>query len=530
MNGQLKISDTKSFIGKLEILDFELLILLAVGSRQNIQNDISKKYNENKELYYLAYKNSNYYMDNRIKKRSFSNQKAIQQFIGIYLIEKAFNTHQDFTMKMVKSGYRFVFQYISNNKKVNFYKLRDKNLEITRKNEHDKTVNSAYIFGIALFICNKFDKIIEYDDFDIRMLKESISQVLFPVNGNLFLDKNNEARHYLEQYRSICLTKKSYKLPLNDTITAINHFLKLQMAKTRGIPLDDNETFNSLSEELDFFRGINIAANLLYRYNIDAIDLQNITTITQPILIDILSLCFLVKEEMKLKINIDELFGMYIIYYSLIQEYNLAKQDLLITSHEETLTELQHLKNEYLEKKKNIEEEQGICRNQYKFLENKYDEVLGKLNVAEKNLIKQEKQFEMLLKENEAYKNRNNNLIQQINMLNTVKKQVVLTENELANYIIKKTCAIIGGNINWQNNLKTYLPNCQFIEPDELGRDLHCLINMDVIFFNESFNSHSMFNKVKMISSINNIPFFFCGKNTNMKKTLESMYSSIKTM
>jgi hypothetical protein len=100
----------------------------------------------------------------------------------------------------------------------------------------------------------------------------------------------------------------------------------------------------------------------------------------------------------------------------------------------------------------------------------------------------------------------------------------------MADYINKKKCAVVGGLTSWQDHLKTYLPSCRFVTPDELNMDMNFLLNVDLVFFNEAINNHSMYQKVKSTLFNSDIPICYTGTNTNIKISLKKMYDKLRSI
>jgi hypothetical protein len=132
--------------------------------------------------------------------------------------------------------------------------------------------------------------------------------------------------------------------------------------------------------------------------------------------------------------------------------------------------------------------------------------------------LKKEKKIQELNAEILSLKTTQNELLELKEVSNDT-KAIELSEEEMAEYINKNKCVMVGGMNSWQDNLKKYIPSCRFVKPEDLNVDLDFLLNADLVLFNETINNHSMYRKIKSILSNTNIPLCYNGSNTNIKIT-----------
>lgn len=501
----------------LEIPDFDLLIMMAIGSRDSLHEEIAAIYREKREIYYEFFKNSPYYEDERLASLSVQNYRAIQQFIGIYLFEQTIDSEQT-TQKLIKKGYRFVYNFIKNNLKVDFYKLRDQYVDYVKKNVLEKNIHSAHLFGIALYLCKKLDKLIQFDDFDVNLIKNSIEQVF--LNMEVITEATDETEEFLEQYRKKGMMKKDFSLPLKDLIVSINrHHNEEQVDET-----SEEEQEALISH--DFYKGLSKVALMLQYSNINPLDLQNITNIDQDKMKEIVSLCLSAVEMFELDEAAHSLLGTYLLIYALATDYNLTKHDLIVTSQEEAQQELFNLKKEYEQKIRQIEKEEEQKRLQIRRLEESNNRLIGKAQELEKQLQKKEA---ALAEQNEKVRRIESEQKKLVEQLAACQKPTVteISIEEMAEAINRYHCVIVGGLKSWQEQLKEYIPSARFIEVEELHLNFDFLLSADVIFFNESVNSHAMYQKIKSKLENSSVPICYSGRNTNMYYSLKKIFDVV---
>lgn len=501
-------SDYHQFISLLEIPDIHMLITMAIGSRDILHEEISLIYKENRVIYYEQYKKSPYYDDSRLQSLSVQNYQAIQQFIGIYLYEQSLDSTSS-TMRLIKKGYRFVYNFVNNHLKVDLYKLRDDYIGYVKKHSFEKNIHLAYLFGIALFLCKQLDKEIIFDSFDVELIKNTIGQVFLEIEAKP--ENRGEVGTFLEEYRSLGMSKE-FSLPLKDLIITLTK---------------SHEQGQTTSHEL--YKGLSKVALILQYCNINPLDIQNITNIDQAKIKEILSLCLSAKELFEVSEDIHSLMGSYLLIYALATDYNLTKHNLIVTSQEEAQLELMNLKRKYEQSILSVQQEEAQRIAKVSQLTDSNKRLIDKVQSLEKQLYRQEKKSEedkekiaQLMEEREL-------LTRQIELMKGAPLEEISTE-EMASVLNENICVIVGGLKSWQEQLRKYIPTARFIQPEELNINLDFLVGADLVFFNETINNHAMYHKIKSKLENTNTPICYSGSNTNVHLSLKKMYEEINSL
>lgn len=494
----------ENFISLLKIEDFDLLITIAVGSRHILHEEISNVYKKNREVYYQFFKESPYANDHRLSSLSVENYKAIQQFIGIYLYEKSLGSNE-ITKKFIRKGFRFIYQYINHQFKVDFYKLRDEYIDYVKRNAFEKNVHLGLIFGIALYLCKDIKKPIIFDTFDVKLIQEAIQQVFVPIK--IVPEIFPEVKEYLDTYKEIGILKKDFSLPLKDFVVAFN--------RIHG-EVEKNQDH--------FLKGMNKVGLILQYCQINPLDIQNITTIDHQTLKELTALALSSIEMFGLSEEVESLLGTYLLIYALAQDYHLTKYNLMVTAEEETYLELKNMKKQYGQKLKKLELEEQEKRKQMEKLQNVNQELHEKVRKLEKELFQKEKLIEKQQKELEEKKAAYEWLQNQWKERKEERQEKSL--EEIVEFLQGKKCVVVGGLKNWQDQLKQWLPEIRFIQPEELNIDFSFLQNVDLVMFNEAVNNHAMYQKIKKVLENSHIPICYSGSSTNVYVTLGKMYNS----
>lgn len=80
-----------------------------------------------------------------------------------------------------------------------------------------------------------------------------------------------------------------------------------------------------------------------------------------------------------------------------------------------------------------------------------------------------------------------------------------------------KKIIVIGGHINWRNDLKNKYPAFQIFDGSVNTADLSSIQSADFVFLNVSNMSHAMYYKIMSILRTNNIPFDYLGRAINQE-------------
>ncbi|AJE54293.1 hypothetical protein [Paenibacillus polymyxa] len=525
MSRQRFVSNIDYFMNELNMPDFDFLLIVAVGSRDFIHEDIKSNYNQNKEYYYSLFKESDYFNDTRIISLSVGHYQAIQQFIGLYLHEKSLKKN-DLTLKLIKKGFKFISNFVKNNNKIDLYKLKDGYSQYVRNNQFEKTVHSAHIFGIAIYLSKSFNKEIIYDDFDINLINSSFAQIFRKMRFTFQTQPNNDKKtQFMNRYKSMGINKKSFTLPLNDAITAMNNIHKQPIIDAyKGVSaLELEEILKRDMKTHPFMKGLNKAAAVLQANNIHPVDLQNITVVNHEKFNYLVDLCLYTLDDDSKEEELLELLGMYLNLTALSDDYNETKYRYLITSPDETYHDLKILKEQYDQAHSALLIEKEQIKTDLALLKDKNDYLQTVILDLERAQSKKDKIIEELILENkQLLKEREYQKHLRVNNLAISNNS--LTLEMMAKAINEKKCVIIGGDKKWQDKLMEYLPDSKSILPKEVNLNFDFVSNQDIVIYNEAINSHNIFDKMK--ASLNsNSTLIYTGTLTNIPQLLSKIYS-----
>lgn len=525
------ITNAANLISNLGIKDFEQFVIMSIGSHSYLHDEINKIYENNKLKYYELYRNSTYFNNKSFMFCTTQNYVNIQRFSGIFLYEKSISKNS-ITMNLIKKGYKFIYNFIKNNQCVNFYKLRNDYLKFISENVYEQTVKSSHVFAIALYLCEEFKVNIQYEEWDIdNMIKPSFDTYQYVTS---YKDLNfNESKiiEYLEKYADIGITKKSFKLTLNEFTSTMSRQRMEKMSKVAVTNKISDEQLNNITINSPFFKSLNFISRILFFCDIDVLDLQSITILDYEKVKQIVQLCLEGINYNELpELDMDQLFAVSLILYSLAQEYNITKNEYLGNAHEKTIYETMRLKEEYGNKLVSLTKREESAEIEVNKLKRLNRESMDEIYALKKQLKDREKEIFQLGIKYDKLEKQSDELTQIIELYRLQYNEIEkIGMEDMIKFISSRKCVVVGGHVNWQEKLQNMLSNSRFISADELNKDMCFLTNLDAILFNESINSHAMFNKIKALSEGRNIPLILIGKFNNIELTIQNIYNELKS-
>ena len=515
---QTTLYTAHELIDALKIKDFDLYMIVAIGSHAYLHQEIATLYETDTKKYYQFFKESEYYNHPYLLSLCAANYRGIQQFSGIYLDEVK-NGHSHQTLRLIKKGYKFLYHSIVRHPVIDILHLRDNMLKQIAKSGLDSTLSSFSYFTIILYLCRLTQTKINCTPYALSVLKTSFHLINQAIP--LPSDSDDDTHHFMARYAHLGLKKKTFKLPLTHFISAIGHTHATEALKQNPSLKTDPEQLNTIAFSNDLARGINTTAHLLAHHNINIIDLENITPVTHASLTQLLALTSYVKATFQSPQPFEELLGTHLLLDALIRDYTAIKNNYLVNDYEENLIELNTLKADYSAKIDQLNtQEQTLLDNiatlkqQLKNIEEENTSLLKKLKRADNTVQSLQQQIKNLQQENHSLQARF-----------TPKQEEDQPDTKtMTDYLMAHPCFLIGGHPTWQHALKQQLPTWHFVSVEDLNKNLSHLKKSDTLFFNDAYNSHAMYQKIKQTGAT----LHYCGNTTNLELTLKHLYEQLK--
>lgn len=216
-------------------------------------------------------------------------------------------------------------------------------------------------------------------------------------------------------------------------------------------------------------------------------------------------------------------------YKDIYINHEIADENIYLKkANEDAINEINLLKEDFESKLFELTEIENKNAFKLKEFNQIFDNQTAEINTLKKRLKERDKNLSSCNNGFEISERELSNLNQVVNIYRSEGNREDISLKEMLDLIKHHKCVIIGGHVSWQDKIKALLPNMRFVNADEVTKDISFLTNYNIIFFNESINSHSMFNKIKSLIDFKNIPFAYIGQHTNVEMTIQSIYNEIK--
>lgn len=290
-----------------------------------------------------------------------------------------------------------------------------------------------------------------------------------------------------------------------------------------------DSTRNGLFTE-SYFKYIGAINSLLPYFGVGGDYFFEKVPINSKIIDTILEAC--IRANINNRIEEEEIPALFItelMIYGLEQQYAELKHLYLNSEKDKYYDDLTNLIEENNKKKEELEAyEQKILSERStikKELENSQrlnkekDETIRQLRKQLEKTSKENIDLEQtLLKQQKA-----NEILKEVCSTKIEEKSSVTFEERLST-LNSKRIAIVGGNTNAFKQLKKYLPNITAYYSETA--DLSALNNLDAVFINHEWISHSLFYKVWNVKDKMNGSLYFIS-GTNAKQIISQMYNQI---
>lgn len=509
-------------------INFLEQLVLTLGTNDDLTVEIDKEYSKNKDEYYKAYRESDFYQDKYFEIYSIRYYIQLQKVAGIVLY--SYNENNDMVLnRIIKKGYSKIFRYITQNRVIKYSKL----LKIICDNKDISemtAVDTKNAYNVAIYLCIKYGKKIDkfelmksdivnlleaeeketstftYPVSNIKKEKLIALQREFGIKENNKINLANILETYIEKDMDAYLAKIGY---LANSVDDKLYAKKANEVITKGGPASVITLLSNLLRSVGFYR--NMVNHEITKDEADEF-ICNFDRLYQ---------------QSGLPIENRELLKVVAVYcYSIIKEYRETRYNCLPQIEESFYYDTASVKKEAKIQISKIKKNEKNLHNEL----NKKREII---QLLEKELEDARKETSILQGELEKKSENDNELIALREYIFNEKTKCNVAVNEMSLESKKKELAekeviIIGGHENWVTKMKQVFPEFLYISPDSTNRKIDFLKEPNkTIVFNTATNSHSLYYKV--ISVINNKnKLHYLNGNYNVDMAIEKIYEFIQ--
>lgn len=445
-----------------------------------IRKDIDKIYAKNKYTYYEHAKKCEFYDCPISLELSLIREEYYKKIIGLLEYSQAANAEDSIgsdIFSLFKKGFKKTYQYFKNIDMVDFkeyMRSQCKHLEKISDDEINANLCAALFFAINLVPDESIENAdIVYSTFIMRW-QHSLGERRISLNN---LTKEDDV-----EIKNLKSTLPKYIL---------NYVLMAEPTSVFDYLYDfERLSYLSLIQDLDL--GEKDLKEILYVYN-------------------------MINKRSQMNVSLMDYTIPALHIKMLIKAYKKVKEMYFLNNKETMFVEFGNLEHELKKKKMELNTEHA----KYEELKNSENNYIKSLQDENKVLNKKIQQLQDQISQMNSD---SNEVIALRNFIFTLEQESFesnVTELSYSEELNKLNGVIIGGHPNWQNKMKEVL-TWTYISPDiSINEDL--IKNADVVIFNVSYLSHSLYYKAIDIIKENNIRMSYI-KSTNIRYAISEIY------
>ncbi|WCK57500.1 hypothetical protein PP175_25885 (plasmid) [Aneurinibacillus sp. Ricciae_BoGa-3] len=511
-------------------INIRLYLIVALGARTFLHEEIDTIYEANKLDYYETYKNSGFYDDVTFTRYTIDKEVRMKKVAGI--VEWCYN-HNDFDLiyKLIKKGYKFCWNFIKNRQRV---RIDDFSMAFQRKmGGEDKTSESDLFFHnvVLLYLCQRegvhIDMQTEYGQYFqslfIRYTEDLLVKQMYFTEENF--NKNRERMDNL--YERYFIAKKNRTIPLDILFDGIINEETKKINSLKGLTKEEYEEVRTKVFNQGISKYIGAYSGWLKVLGINEMDLTSSNVLTPEDLEQIMFEAINGQEGNQMgEEDLDNFVIACFFMKALAGEYNRAKGIYFNQLQDDFYYELREYEKELAVKEERIKSQQEEMKaNEAKLKDenNKLWEELKRLQKENASLKAEKEQMEDKSKEVHALCD----YIYSLEQENQEEESQAIDLEGMVDKLQQHKVVIIGGHPNWQNKIKETLPSFIVIHPDAIRTDLKTLDSVDAVFINTAIFSHKFYEKVMNQMSKNDTNLFYLNANNNIRVSVKNMYEKI---
>ncbi|WP_066305818.1 hypothetical protein [Bacillus sp. FJAT-29814] len=505
-----------------ESIMLKQFFIIALGGNSYLHPYIEALYRKNEWEYYEAYTSSGLKGNPLFSMYSTQNEEKIRQVAGIVALSEQTN---DFSkiQSLIKKGYKFVYQYLKQHTYIDFDHFM-RTFSRRKKSETVKEVELVYQNIVLWYLCVREKRPFNTENVAWKSFQSVLGTTLNEINmQKVIFSKDMMVKHKEE----ISRLYKKYNIPKNPRFTSLGELLEYLISDTLKRIYETDPDCSSVQAEQRVFQDkpakyIGAIGGWFKTLNIHELDATEQIPLT--------------------KHDLDTVF-LEILYAQKYNHITEEDQDLFFITclylkclgslyHDTKKLYLDHSKFDYYLEMKSRETE----------INEQESKLIRKRQEWERTVKKQQQEIAGLTSELWEAQAKIRQLDQQIQSIEDYTNEVHALRNfayreeqmdsektpplnVMTEFIENKRIIIFGGSTTWQQKLIEHLPTIEFIEVDEINRDISKTKRVDAVFINTSVFAHSFYKKIIKELSNSNTSLYYINGNGNPEKTIVEIYN-----
>jgi hypothetical protein len=496
---------------------------IALGGNPFLHPYIDQYYRKNEWVYYEAYQRSGLKDNSMFAMYTTKSEEKIRQVAGI--VEWC-NQNGELTVldQLIKKGYKFVYQYVQRHSEVDLehfvrsYAKKQKNKQVTE-------IELFYQNIVLWYLCTRENKPLNTYSVTWQSFQDLIHSALNEVE----LEEVNFSNQVIEEHKAeINALYEEYHIPKNPEFNSFGVFLEFLIGTGLLKILEINPAFDiEKAQQLVFQQSptkhIGALGGWLKILKIHELDATEQMPFSKRDLDMVFMELLHAKKHNHLTKEEQDLFIMSCFYMKCLSYlYRDTKKLYLDQSKQDYYLEMKAKETRILQQEKEQlrkEEEwnQTVEKHQKKIAG--LTQELREANLKIRQLEQQIDQMEDSSKEVHALRSYVYHEEQVFDQVETAPSLQTMT-----NFIQSKRIIIFGGHPNWRQKLKDILPSVDFMDVDDLNRDITKIQRFESVFINTSIFAHTFYRKIMKEVAKSETSLFYLNGQSNVEKTITEIY------
>lgn len=505
------------------------MLAIAIGCEERCRDEIDKIYNSNTRKYIMIFEKSGVGKTRIFDKYTVTTSEYIKKCISI-IIDEDLKGSNLVINRLIKKGYKAVYTYMQHCRTPSFEEFTVKYNDKMGGLEKLSGIYLDYCYYVIHYLSIREGKPILKTPFHKGVIEQFDFTVVSPRIGDVHLIEQ-ELDVSTDGYEKL-IEILMYNNHLADDVSMI--FEDIRLTEEKPLMGNPNLYNANIREELakrPLSKITNIGLILLELFGVGAdvlreakIDKGTVTSIAKYVK-TISNVNDIPERESEIVMLLS------LILYALAKEYENvrtihyenAKTTLLKREMEQERIQSELERNQEIEIKKlkqDLEEAKDSSNKkdhelkEYKNITRGLENNIKKLTNDLMKETEKERELQFL---REYYFDSINN-----------KQELDYVEGEETAESIAETLTtikgvIVGGHQKFHAKLKEYLPTFSFISPDDLGRNLNYIVNMDIVYYISTTNNHGIYKKVMPIVRNSEVPMTYLTATQNIEMVLKEI-------
>ena len=499
---------------------------IALGGNSYLHPYIDDLYRKNEWEYFEAYQSSGLNGNPLFSMYTTNSEEKIRQVAGIL---EWCNQNQQFYLldQLIKKGYKFVYQYLKLHTEIDFEHFM-RSFAKRQRNKMVKEIELIYQNIVLWYLCERENKPINRSNIAWKSFQEVLQSSLNEIN----LQKELFSKNMIDQNREeIDLLYEEYNIHKNHRFDSLGFFIEYLISdnikriyETKpNCPADRAEQQVFQNSPCKFIGALGGWLKTLKIHELDA-------TEQFPLSKEDLDIVFLeilyVKKYNYINKEEQDLFFISCLYLKcLSSHFHETKQLYLDQSKWDYYMEMKSKESQLKEQEADLVGRQQSWQLTNRRKQKEIEGLKQELREAHSRIrLLEEKIEDMEDYSDEVHALRNFVYSEQLEDHSFVKSPSLKNMKEL---IQSKRIVIFGGFPNWRQKLKDLLKNVEFVDADEVNRDISKVQRADAVFINTTVFGHAFYKKIMKELNKSETPLFYLNGQSNIEKTTLEIYKCL---